>query len=376
VIRTSTDYDLAIVGGGLAGCAAAIHALRAVPASRVLVLERGRYPRQKVCGEFLSAEGVALLCEFAKSSESVKNLLRGSQKISVAKIHALNHSAEFPVEPVALSISRFALDAALWQYAQSLGADCRQQIAVTGIEGSAPFQVKTNSGEFSVKAVINAAGRWSVFSPQAAKNGNSKAHWVGLKAHYYEGRAASAVELYFFPHGYCGVQPAGDGVINACAMVRVDAATSMDEVLNLHPALKARSRDWQRLMEPLATAPLLFRKPQPTLLEMMNAGDAAGFIDPFSGNGMTIALQSGAMAGNCMAEFLLGRTELSSALSQYAARYAAEIEGSFQRVAWVRRMLGMPRPAAIAALNLLKLPGIGRMLVQKTRSATVLPATH
>src|SRR5437588_9417783 len=67
VIRTSTDYDLAIVGGGLAGCAAAIHALRAVPASRVLVLERGRYPRQKVCGEFLSAEGVAMLCEFAKS---------------------------------------------------------------------------------------------------------------------------------------------------------------------------------------------------------------------------------------------------------------------------------------------------------------------
>ena len=82
------------------------------------------------------------------------------------------------------------------------------------------------------------------------------------------------------------------------------------------------------------------------------------------------------MAGDCVAGFLLGQIALRSALSQYAARYAAEIEGSFQRVAWVRRMLGLPRPAALAALNLLKLPGIGRMLVQKTRSAAALPATH
>src|SRR5436305_10960201 len=60
-VARKAEYDLVIAGGGLAGCSAAIRALQAAPKSRILILERGRYPRQKVCGEFLSFGGVAVL---------------------------------------------------------------------------------------------------------------------------------------------------------------------------------------------------------------------------------------------------------------------------------------------------------------------------
>lgn len=367
----SQSYDAAIIGGGLAGCAAAIRVLQRAPNARVLLLERGRYPRQKVCGEFVSAEGVALLREFSRESEPLERLLRSAAEIPRARLHAMQHTTELPVSPAALSISRYELDAALWRQAATLGADCRQESAVKKIEGSGPFTLRASDGEFRASAVINASGRWSAISaaPAAAKNGH---HWIGLKAHYREPAPEKCVELYFFAHGYCGVQPAGENTVNACAMVRADAATTLNEVFALHPALGARSRRWigSALMEPVATAPLVFRKPEPVARRMFNAGDAAGFIDPFSGNGMTLALQSGALAADCAGEYLAGRSELDSALALYAARYRREIEGSFRRVGWVRALLSLPRPAAIAALKMLELPGMGSLLVRKTRASS------
>jgi len=364
-------YDVAIIGGGLAGCAAAIRLLQSRPEARVLVLERGRYPRQKVCGEFLSAEGVAALKQLGSESATLQQNIRSAVVIARAKLHALGRSAEFPVSPAALSISRFDLDPALWHRAISLGADCRQECAVKKIEGSGPFLLRTSSAEFRARSVINAAGHWSSFADArpGQKNGH---HWIGLKAHYRERSPNDAVELYFFSHGYCGVQPVSENAVNACAMVRADVATRLDQVFALNPALKARSQDWQPMMEPIATAPLFFRRPEPLTNSAFNAGDAAGFIDPFSGNGMTLALQSGLLAAECVAEYIAGSAELDAALALYAARYRRQLHGSFRRVAWARALLNLPRPAASAALRFLKLPGMGRLLVSKTRSSASL----
>ena len=370
----NTRFDLAIIGGGLAGCAAAVRVLQNAPNAKVLLLERGRYPRQKVCGEFLSSEGVAALRQIAVRSEPLQRLLAAAITIQRARIHVAQRSAEFPVEPAALSLSRSVLDSALWQHAIALGADCRTECNVGKMEGEGPFHLRTGCGEFHARAVINASGRWSAISAarQQPKNGQ---HWIGLKAHYREREPEQCVDLYFFPHGYCGVQPAGENAVNVCAMVRADAATRLDQLFKLTPALAARSTRWTPLMEPVATAPLIFHRPAPILRHLFNAGDAAGFIDPFSGNGMTLALQSGMLAAECLGECLGGRASLESALAAYATRYRRELESSFRRVGWVRALLSLPRPTAIAALKLLELPGVGNLLVRKTRSpASLQPA--
>jgi flavin-dependent dehydrogenase len=345
--------------------------LQAAPRARVLVVERGRYPRQKVCGEFLSAEGVSALRALARDSAELKQMIWSAPAISRARLHALGRYAEFPVEPAALSLSRFELDDALWQHAIGLGADCHADRSVSKIEGSGPFQLATSTGEFHTRAVINAAGRWSAISApnRGRKNG---AHWIGLKGHFRETSSDNAVELYFFQHGYCGVQPVGENKANACAMVRADVATSLGEVFALNPALEARSRDWQQLGEAVATAPLVFREPKPVAHSVLNAGDAAGFIDPFSGNGMTLALLSGVLAAECLSEFLNDTRDLESAQALYARRYRQELRGSFRRVAWTRMLLSLPRPFALGVLKFFDLPGVGDFFVQQTRTSANL----
>src|SRR5207244_3208632 len=107
------------------------------------------------------------------------------------------------------------------------------------------------------------------------------------KAHFTEAKPAQSVDLYFFPGGYCGVQPVNHSEINVCAMVRADVATTLSEVFKCEPHLFERSSGWQLLTEPVSTSPLNFGQSQPLEGSILLVGDAAGFIDPFVGDGIS-----------------------------------------------------------------------------------------
>jgi flavin-dependent dehydrogenase len=353
-------FDLLIIGGGPAGTAAAITAARA--GARVLLLERGRYPRHKVCGEFISAEGVSLL-----QSLGLDDLLARVPRINRARIFAAKTVAEALISPAAAAISRHKLDDSLWQLAASSGTDCRLQTEAHGIHGAGPFTVATSAGSFITHSVINASGRWSnlrrtnLLAPPARK-------WVGWKAHFREADAPLSVDLYFFPEGYCGVQPIGAGRINACAMVRASAADSISEVLQLHPALAARSRAWQPAFDPIATAPLVFGAPQPEEGGVLFAGDAAGFIDPFIGDGISLALRSGAMAATALRGFWKGKCSLAEAAACYRRTYDRELRPLFRNAGWLRRLTSMPRVLHRPVMAALRSPHVAQFLIRKTRA--------
>src|SRR3954468_22264872 len=82
------------------------------------------------------------------------------------------------------------------------------------------------------RAVVNATGRWSKLT-QFDVAGKDK--WIGLKAHFTEASPPQTVDLYFFSGGYCGVTPVGPNSVNACAMVRVDAAHTLEDVFSKEP---------------------------------------------------------------------------------------------------------------------------------------------
>ena len=200
------------------------------------------------------------------------------------------------------------------------GVDARSSCEVRTVHGDGPFRLDTSAGEIGAKAVIVAAGRWSRFKPDTAMPNGPK--WIGVKAHYRERNPARSTDLYFFEQGYCGVQPVGDDVVNVCAMVRSDRATSLEEVLVRHPALAERSRSWQAVMEHVTTAPLLHLPPQPIRDNMMFVGDAAAFIDPFVGDGISIALRSGRLAAESLRAFSRHQTvHFGSALTTYKNEY-------------------------------------------------------
>jgi flavin-dependent dehydrogenase len=183
------------------------------------------------------------------------------------------------------------------------------------------------------------------------------------------------VDLYFFDGGYCGVQPVeiADGVaqsgrVNACAMVRADLASALSEVFSCHPTLQERSREWKPLSDPVSTSPLVFREPQPERDGILMAGDAAGFVDPFVGDGISLALRSGRQAGESLIPFVAGSISLAEAARDYRLTYERRFTPVFRTSSKIRRMLSLPQAIRLPILSLLeKTPTITRYLVSKTR---------
>jgi geranylgeranyl reductase family protein len=370
-----SSYDIVIVGGGPAGSAAAITAARA--GARVLLLERGHWPRQKVCGEFISAEGVETLRQLDASVADL--LLAGAPRIGRSRIFVDGQCLEVPIEPEAASVTRWRLDLALWNAAKHAGAECREQTNVTNIAHAGDELTVTCTAEGGCatqimgSAVIDASGRWSRLranagetllrhSPQdrLLQQPARRQRYVGLKAHFQTAEVGvPTVDLYFFPGGYCGVQPIGGGRVNACAMVRADVASSMDQVLALHPVLAERSRDWRQAGEAVATSPLVFEKPRPVRGRVLCAGDAAGFVDPFVGDGITLALRGGCLAAEAA---------LHHDARWYAREYRRRLGPVFGHASWLRRVMALPGVLRRPIVATLRAPIVGRLVVNSTRA--------
>ena len=358
------NYDLIIVGGGPAGDAAAITAARS--GARVLLLERGQLPRHKVCGEFVSAEALGLLTSLLSAKEI-------DQAISIpkARIFLDGSVLETEVDPPGSSLARFDLDNALWQSAIMAGVDARQQATVQGASGTGPFLVSSSLGDFEGAAVINASGRWSNLRRETAVQ---EERWLGLKGHFAERDPSPSVDLYFFEGGYCGVQPvamrgeATGARINAAAMVRAEVANSLTVVFACHPELRKRSQSWKPLSEPVTTFPLIFHAPRTTDGCVLLAGDAATFVDPFIGDGISLALRSGALAAECLISFFRGEISLPDAVANYSHSYHQRLAPIFRASSAIRRLLKLPKPVRLPILFALEnSPAMTRYLVRKTR---------
>lgn len=355
-------YDLIILGGGPAGTAAAITA--AGNGASVLILEQGRFPRHKVCGEFVSPESLALLRSFLPPDAA---LLQQAPRLAAARVFLDGRRLHAAIHPPAASIPRFQLDLALWRAAEQAGAQAQTQTTVQRLSGNAPFLVETSGGSFEARSVINACGRWSSFSPRPSSPSAHK--WLGIKAHFQEASPAGSVDLYFFAGGYCGVQPVAPGVINVSAMVRAGAATTLPAVFALHPQLRDRSLNWRPATESVTTSPLLFRDPEPLRENALLAGDAAGFVDPFVGDGIALALRSGALAGQCLLPFFCGQCSLPAAAGVYRETYRRAFLPVFRNAARFRRLLSLPARLRAPFVHLLEYTGLPGFVVRSTRGA-------
>jgi len=357
----AAQYDLIVVGAGPAGSACAITAARL--GVKVLLLEKDRFPRHKVCGEFVSPESLGLLHGLLDD-----NRFRSCPQMLSSRIFLDNKTIALPVIPAAQSIPRFDLDAALFQAAQHAGVTTKENVTVSEVQQSEIFHIVTNENTFAAKAVVNATGRWSKLT-QFDVAGKEK--WLGLKAHFTEPSPPQSVDLYFFAGGYCGVTPVSSNSINACAMVRADVAHTLEDIFAKEPQLWQRSRTWQPLFPTVTTSPLYFREPVTESNGMLLAGDSASFIDPFAGDGISLALQSGTLAAESISGFLQGGYSLQQALQQYHAAYRKRFTPAFRNAARLRSALSAPRWVRSAVITFAGIPSVGKMLVRGTRTRSL-----
>jgi menaquinone-9 beta-reductase len=351
-------YDLVIGGGGPAGASAAITAARA--GASVLLLDSSSFPRQKVCGEFVSPESLGLLRSLLGTA--AHPLLDGAPELGDVDLFIDGKVVRTRLHTSARSIPRFHLDLALWQAAECAGACTLSRTSVRKVaELDGISAVQTPAGTFRARNFINAAGRWSTLNAQPDIAGE---RWIGIKAHFREAPALSGVQLYFFDSGYCGVQAVNGETINVCVMLRAGTHTELASILSLEPNLEKRSREWSRTTSVSSIYPAIFRAPQPVSGNILNVGDAAAFVDPFIGDGISIALQTGALA----AQILTTARTRDAALEVYRRTYLQSVVPVVRRAGRVRTLLSAPKPLRAAALAAMQVGVVSEFVVRATRA--------
>ena len=292
--------DIVIIGGGLAGLAAAIHLARSGRA--VVVHEAGSYPRHRVCGEFLSPDaepslrtlGLGALCDTLGAT--VVTMMRAT--VSANGRTVADRTRVLP-QP-ARGVSRYDLDRALADAARSLGVDVRERSRIADAEAIHANRVLVTTGRQRAP-IARAAGD----NVDPARN-----EWIGVKAHARGIHLNGRVDLHFVRGAYVGlveVVSGGETVVNVCALLRRtalgvdDAADPFEYLAAAAPTFAAQWRGAQVIDESrCTTAGFDFAIRGPARGEFLFAGDAAAVVAPFTGDGQAMALASGIDAASAI----------------------------------------------------------------------------
>jgi len=290
--------QITIIGGGLAGLTLGI-ALRErdVP---VTVIEAGRYPRHRVCGEFISGRGVEVL-RALKLDELIRG--RATSAADCAFFTTKHFLFRRSLPSRAVTISRFHLDAALAKRFCDLGGDLR----------AGERWREQDFGE----GVVCAMGRRA----QPVENGW---RWFGLKIHARQVELEADLEMHLARDSYVGVCRLADGEVNVCGLFRRKnkepaRGQSMDWLRGeADSQLFARLRGAEFDSESFCAVAGLSLRPQPIETHECRIGDALTMIPPITGNGMSMAFESAQLALEPLVSYARDEIDWSSATTKIA----------------------------------------------------------
>ncbi len=306
-----TPRDVVVVGGGPAGTASAI--LLRQQGHDVVLLDEARFPRDKVCGEGVSPEAWRLLSALG-ASEAVRGLdpwpLRGMELTSPSGISFAGRyrgAAE-----AGFAVRRQLLDAALLEVARRAGVEIREAVRVTDLElrDGRVSGVSCEGGNgvetVSARLVVGADGRRSVVARRlgllrehrSLRKFAVRGYWEGVEGLQQQG------EMHVGGGGYCGVAPLAATRANVAFVLDRERMTeAAGDIENFYrrslaawPALAERLENATLLEAPRAIGPLALEARRVSAPGALLVGDSAGFYDPFTGEGVTLALRSAELA--------------------------------------------------------------------------------
>ncbi len=276
-----TALDLVVVGGGPAGLATAIEARRA--GLSVRVLDRARPPIDKACGEGLMPDAAARLAELGVAlapDESFR--FRGIRYVE----GDLTATGDFPAG-AGLGVRRLTLHAALARRAEEAGADLSWGTAVTGLT---PGGVATGAGPVAARFVAGADGlhskvrRWAgLEAPHAPRRR------FGVRRHFAVAPWSDYVEVHWGPRCEAYVTPAGPELLGVAVLWSGDAG-GFDELLAHFPALAAHLAGAPVASRDRGAGPFEQRVRGVVRGPVALVGDAAGYLDAITGEGIAVAL--------------------------------------------------------------------------------------
>jgi flavin-dependent dehydrogenase len=349
--RAGDDADAIVVGGGPAGSVTA--ALLAERGHRVLLLDKARFPRHKACSDYVNPFGARLLAELGLETELAA---LGAHRMEGMLIHAPGGQrflADFGAAARGarvVGLTRYKLDALLLDHARAAGvvvqegAHARDLVVEKGGVRGVVATVAGSREALRAPLIIGADGRNGIVA--RALGLSISPPWprhTGLAAHF---RGISGLdrwgEMHVGRHGYAGLAPLEDGLTNV-AFVSSSAAVaqrpgSLEEYFAAGlagiPAVAEALCGAERVGTIRGVGPMAHRARRVAGDGFLLVGDTAGFLDPFTGQGIAEALEGATLAAP-IADTALRAGDLSArALAPYRAARRHAFWAKHQ-VAWL-----------------------------------------
>jgi len=351
------DTDALVVGAGPAGAVAALVLARA--GVRVRLIDRARFPRDKLCGDTLNPGSLSILDRLGISAPiraraaSVTGMMVTGPGARV--------SADYPHGLCGVSITRRDLDLLLLNAAIDSGAhfECgvsvREPIVDSGRVKGVRVASDGHARDLRATIVVAADGRGSRLASRLHLSSYAQRPRRWAFGAYFTGVAGVTArgEMHVRPGGYIGVAPLPDGLTNvsvvrdAANLPQGDQQSFVRQALDHDVELRDRFARAEQVSRVSVLGPLAVDARRSGCPGMLLAGDAAGFVDPMTGDGLRFAIRGGELAAQAALE------EIESGQPAFAKLHASrarEFRGKWRLNRALRSIVGSPRALDLAAM--------------------------
>ena len=320
-------FDVAIVGAGPAGSTCA--ALCASAGLQTLLIEREKFPREKVCGDCLNPSCWSVI-ERLDLTQRVRALPHARLgHVEFIAIGGRNVILDLPEgETGEFAVKRSFFDELLLKRANELGAKIREETTVTALARNGDWRIETRNGEqFLARFVVGADGRNSTVARLNNLLTRTIRERIALQSHLpLPVDFGNRIVLQFLENGYSGQSPANDRELNVCLVAN---PRDIDVLKRWATKRFGVSPDhvW-RTITPLARAAV-----SPQHEDLFLIGDAARVVEPFTGEGIYYAMRSGELAASAIAK-MIRDTDRRLALREFIRAYTDMYRGRL----WINRL--------------------------------------
>ncbi|MBA3884756.1 MAG: NAD(P)/FAD-dependent oxidoreductase [Acidobacteria bacterium] len=362
--------DVLIVGAGPAGAIAATILARG--GASVVVLDRARFPRDKLCGDSVNPGAIAVLRRLGLDHAVGGGLLIDGMRVTSEHVVVDGDYGGGRGR----SLMRRDLDAALVRAAVASGAQLEEGVLVDAPltdAGGRVTGVRVKRGRraaaLHARLVIAADGRHSRVARPLGISGSAPHPQRWAVGAYYEAvdRLCARGEMHVRAGYYVGVAPVPGGLANACVVTADRRALSdpgalLARVLRTDRRLGPRFASARQVSAPVCLGPLAVEASAAGVPGLLLAGDAAGFVDPMTGDGLRFAFQGGELAAVEGLHALEHGIEDAHLRLQQARRQAFAAKCRFNRT--LRSLVSSPASISAAAWAATIAPGLLRRIIR------------
>ncbi len=326
-MKTNASFDIAIIGGGLAGLALSIQSAKA--GFKTILFEKETYPFHRVCGEYISLESRDFLVSLGLPVTEMDLPI-----ISRLQVTAPNgNKIEQQLDLGGFGISRHLLDYELYKLAKAAGVSLAEGIKVNDIiyknnsftiySSIENIQATVAAGCFGKRSNIDIKWKRKFVLGKNKKLNN----YIGVKYHIKTDWPNDLIALHNFKDGYCGISKVEE---DKCCLCYLTTAQNLREnensiaaleanVLKANPYLKNILNNANKIFtEPVTISQISFAKKKLIENHVLMIGDAGGMITPLCGNGMSMALHGSKLAYHSIERYLLKKISREEMETQYS----------------------------------------------------------